>query len=113
MLDKKMGDPMEEDTDIGPQARHDLRDELHEQVLESIAKGARRLMGGTKPSGKGAYYPPTILTGVKKGMPAFDEELFGPVAAIISAKRSEEHTSEIQSIMRTSYDVFRLKKKHT
>lgn len=86
MLERVTGDPMEKNTDIGPQARRDLRDQLHEQVLESIAKGARRLMGGERPSGKGAFYPPTILTGVKKGMPAYDEELFGPVASVISAK---------------------------
>lgn len=86
LTSKKVGDPLLEDTDIGPQARVDLRDQLHEQVLESIAKGARCVLGGSKPEGEGAFYPPTILTGVKKGMPAYDEELFGPVAAFITAK---------------------------
>jgi len=86
MAAKKMGDPMEKDTDIGPQARVDLRDELHEQVKASIAKGAKCILGGVIPTGKNAFYPPTILTKVKPGMPAHDEELFGPVAAIISAK---------------------------
>ncbi|QEC54342.1 succinate-semialdehyde dehydrogenase/glutarate-semialdehyde dehydrogenase [Anseongella ginsenosidimutans] len=90
MMDKKMGDPLQEDTDIGPQAREDLRDQLHEQVLESIVKGARCLLGGKKPEGKGAFYPATILTNVKKGMPAYDEELFGPVAAVITAKDEDD-----------------------
>ncbi len=82
----KMGDPMRSDTTVGPQARKDLRDELHQQVQDSIAKGARCLLGGTVPAGPGAFYPPTVLTDVKKGMPAYDEELFGPVAAIIPVK---------------------------
>jgi succinate-semialdehyde dehydrogenase/glutarate-semialdehyde dehydrogenase len=86
MKAKKMGDPLREDTDIGPQARQDLRDDLHRQVVDSIKIGARCLLGGEIPYGKGAYYSPTVLTDVKKGMPAYDEELFGPVAAIIPAK---------------------------
>lgn len=79
------GDPLDEKNKIGPMARKDLRDELHQQVLESIAKGAVLVCGGYIPDGEGAYYPPTILTNVKKGMPAYDDELFGPVAAIIEA----------------------------
>jgi len=90
MKAKKMGDPMQEDSDIGPQARKDLRDDLHRQVTESIKKGAKCLLGGEIPKQKGAYYPPTVLTNVKKGMPAYDEELFGPVAAIIRVKDEEE-----------------------
>ena len=86
----KTGDPMEEDTTVGPLARHDLRDDLHRQVLESIEKGAKCLLGGKIPGGKGAFYPPTVLTSVKRGMPAYDEELFGPVAAIIPVKDEEE-----------------------
>lgn len=86
----KMGDPMDETVVVGPQARHDLRDELHRQVEESIKKGAKCLLGGEIPAGKGAFYPPTILTDVKKGMPAYDEELFGPAAAIIPVKDEEE-----------------------
>jgi succinate-semialdehyde dehydrogenase/glutarate-semialdehyde dehydrogenase len=86
MRTKKMGDPMAETTDIGPQARTDLRDDLHKQVLESVGKGARLLLGGEIPPGIGSYYPPTVLTDVKKGMPAYDEELFGPVASIIEAR---------------------------
>jgi succinate-semialdehyde dehydrogenase/glutarate-semialdehyde dehydrogenase len=79
------GDPMEEATVLGPMARHDLRDELHGQVMATIAAGATCLLGGEIPSGIGAYYPPTVLTNVRKGMLAYHEELFGPVAAIITA----------------------------
>jgi succinate-semialdehyde dehydrogenase/glutarate-semialdehyde dehydrogenase len=86
----KMGDPMEEDTAVGPQARIDLRDDLHEQVQKSIELGARRLLGGEIPAGKGAFYPPTVLTDVRKGTPAYDEELFGPVAAIIPVRDETE-----------------------
>lgn len=86
MSEAKMGDPCKEDTDVGPQARLDLRDALHEQVEKSIQKGAKCILGGKIPDSPGAYYPPTVLINVKPGMPAFDEELFGPVAAIISAK---------------------------
>jgi succinate-semialdehyde dehydrogenase/glutarate-semialdehyde dehydrogenase len=86
----KMGDPMDETVVVGPQARHDLRDDLHRQVEESIEKGAKCLLGGEIPPGKGAFYPPTILTNVKKGMPAYDDELFGPVAAIIPVKDEKE-----------------------
>jgi succinate-semialdehyde dehydrogenase/glutarate-semialdehyde dehydrogenase len=82
----KMGDPFDDQTEIGPQARQDLRDALHAQVEASIAKGARCLLGGTIPDGRGAYYPATVLTDVRPGMPAYDEELFGPVAAIIPVK---------------------------
>lgn len=88
MKTKKMGDPLGS-VDLGPQARTDLRDELHQQVVRSVEKGARVLLGGTIPDGNGAYYPATVLTDVRKGMPAYDEELFGPVAAIISAKNEE------------------------
>jgi succinate-semialdehyde dehydrogenase / glutarate-semialdehyde dehydrogenase len=82
---KKVGDPLAEGTDIGPQARFDLRDDLHRQVQESIRKGARLLLGGEIPAGRGAFYPPTVLADVRPGMPAYDEELFGPVAAIMRA----------------------------
>jgi succinate-semialdehyde dehydrogenase/glutarate-semialdehyde dehydrogenase len=80
------GDPMDKSMRIGPMARMDLRDALHEQVMDSVANGAKVLCGGKLPEGPGAFYPPTILTNVKKGMPAYDEEMFGPVAAIIEAK---------------------------
>jgi succinate-semialdehyde dehydrogenase/glutarate-semialdehyde dehydrogenase len=71
---------------MGPLARHDLRDDLHAQVETSIGRGARCLLGGEVPDGPGAYYPPTVLTDVKPGMPAYDEELFGPVASIIPVR---------------------------
>jgi succinate-semialdehyde dehydrogenase/glutarate-semialdehyde dehydrogenase len=90
MRSRKVGDPLREDTDIGPQARKDLRDELHGQVENSIRQGAKLLLGGTIPDSPGAFYPATVLTGVRPGMTAFDEELFGPAAAIISADSEEE-----------------------
>lgn len=90
MKSKKVGDPMAEGTDVGPQARHDLRDSLHRQVRTSIERGASLLLGGDVPPGDGAFYPPTVLAGVKPGMPAYDEELFGPVAAIIEAKDEDD-----------------------
>ncbi|MAO65923.1 MAG: succinate-semialdehyde dehydrogenase [Balneola sp.] len=90
MKSKKVGDPLEEGTDIGPQAREDLRDGLHDQVQESVQKGAKILLGGEKPVEAGAYYPVTILENVRSGMPAYKEELFGPVAAIIKVKDEEE-----------------------
>ena len=89
MAAAKMGDPLVETTDVGPQARVDLRDDLHEQVQKSLKKGARCLLGGKVPDGPGAYYPPTVLTDVQPGMPAYDEELFGPVAAIIPVADQE------------------------
>ncbi len=90
MASKKVGDPFDPTTDVGPQARVDLRDELHRQVTDSVAKGARLLLGGAVPEGPGAYYPATVLSGVQPGMPAYCEELFGPVAAIIGAKDEDD-----------------------
>ncbi|PQJ12540.1 succinate-semialdehyde dehydrogenase [Flavipsychrobacter stenotrophus] len=84
------GDPMNDANKVGPMARHDLRDQLHEQVIKSIEMGAKLLCGGYIPKDKGAYYPTTVLTDVVKGMPAHDEELFGPVAAIIVAKNEAD-----------------------
>ena len=78
-----VGDPFDDATRVGPLARHDLRDELHDQVTRSVAAGARCVLGGAIPPGPGAYYPPTVLTEVAPGMPAYQEELFGPVAAVI------------------------------
>ncbi|MCR9192546.1 MAG: NAD-dependent succinate-semialdehyde dehydrogenase [Gammaproteobacteria bacterium] len=82
----RFGDPMDIDTKLGPMAREDLRSKIHQQVLDSVAKGATLQLGGTMPEQRGFYYPPTILTDVRPGMPAFDEELFGPVFAVITAK---------------------------
>ena len=80
------GDPMREETAMGPLARADLRDALHGQVLRSVEKGARLLLGGKIPGGPGAFYPPTVLADVGPGMAAFEEETFGPVAAVIPVK---------------------------
>ena len=90
MKSKKMGDPFNESNHIGPQASVSLRDELHQQVKKSIELGAKLLLGGKIPELDGAWYPPTVLSNVKKGMPAYDEELFGPVAALIKAKDEAE-----------------------
>lgn len=87
---KKVGDPMATDTDVGPMARSDLRDELHRQVRESVAAGAVCRLGGELPDGPGWFYPVTLLSGVRSGMPAYHDELFGPVAAVIEAHDEEE-----------------------
>ncbi len=79
----KTGDPSDPQVDIGPLARRDLRDGLHDQVQRSVAAGARLLIGGEVPPGPGAYYPPTVLAQVRAGMAAWSEELFGPVATLI------------------------------
>jgi succinate-semialdehyde dehydrogenase/glutarate-semialdehyde dehydrogenase len=83
--DQRAGDPLDENTTLGPLARLDLREQLHQQVQKSKKLGARLLLGGEIPAGPGAFYPATILSDVKSGMPAYEEELFGPVAAIIPA----------------------------
>ncbi len=90
MEQRKIGSPLEEDTEIGPQARFDLRDELQRQVIQSVEKGARCLLGGRIPDGAGAFYPATVLDNVQKGMPAYEEETFGPVAAVIAVKNEAE-----------------------
>lgn len=87
---RTMGNPANTATQLGPLARIDLRNELHKQVMRSVEMGATIVCGGSIPEGDGAFYPPTILTNVKKGMPAYEEELFGPVAAIIEAKDEME-----------------------
>jgi len=86
----QMGNPLDASTQIGPMARADLRDELHDQVMRSVAAGARLVTGGFVPDGPGAFYPPTVLTGVTKGMPAYSEETFGPVATIVTVADEEE-----------------------
>ncbi|WP_443943593.1 NAD-dependent succinate-semialdehyde dehydrogenase [Pedobacter sp. AW1-32] len=92
MQSKKTGNPFDADADLGPMAREELRNELHEQVLKSIAQGANCLLGGEIPERKTphAYYTPTILSNVKKGNLAYDEEIFGPVAAVITAENTED-----------------------
>jgi succinate-semialdehyde dehydrogenase/glutarate-semialdehyde dehydrogenase len=90
MGQKRMGNPLEEETEIGPQARAELRDDLHRQVKQSMEMGARCLLGGEIPRSDGAFYPATVLGSVQKGMPAYDEETFGPVAAVIGVKNEAE-----------------------
>ena len=80
-----VGDPHDPATTVGPMARVDLRDDLHDQVERSVQAGARVVLGGEIPDLPGAFYPPTVLAGVTKGMAAYHEETFGPVAAVISA----------------------------
>ncbi|MDX1975918.1 MAG: NAD-dependent succinate-semialdehyde dehydrogenase [Rickettsiales bacterium] len=81
-----LGDPLDPTTTVGPMSRSDLRDELHDQVQRTVKDGATLLHGGTIPDKAGAFYTPTILANVTKGMAAYEEELFGPVAVIIPAK---------------------------
>ncbi|HLA46547.1 MAG TPA: NAD-dependent succinate-semialdehyde dehydrogenase [Thermoplasmata archaeon] len=90
MAARKVGDPMRDDTDIGPLAREDLLQDLDRQVRGTVAKGASVELGGARLPGPGFYYPPTILSEVTKGMPAYDEEVFGPVAAVIRAENEDE-----------------------
>jgi succinate-semialdehyde dehydrogenase/glutarate-semialdehyde dehydrogenase len=98
----RMGDPRAEGVELGPLARADLRDELHEQVVRSVAAGAELLLGGEVPEGKGFFYPPTVLAGVRPGMPAHDEELFGPVAAVL---RAEDEQEALRLAADTSYGL--------
>jgi succinate-semialdehyde dehydrogenase/glutarate-semialdehyde dehydrogenase len=103
----RFGDPMDAATDIGPMARADLRDQVHEQVMQSVKQGARLLTGGAVPEGPGAYYPPTVLSDVRPGMTAFDDEIFGPVAALIEAD-DEQHAVALanQSVFGLGAAVF-------
>lgn len=89
-----VGDPLAGDTYIGPMARFDLRDELDQQVQATLAEGATLLLGGHKASGTGNYYPPTVLADVTNQMTSFKQELFGPVASIITA-RDARHALEL------------------
>ncbi len=97
-----VGDPMDEATQVGPQARADLRDDLHRQVEETIALGARCLLGGEVPDRDGAWYPPSVLTDVKPASPGYEEELFGPVASIIPVA---DETEAIQVANDTSFGL--------
>ncbi len=98
----KMGDPLDSTFDVGPMVNNDARDELHQQVMMSIDKGAILRSGGIIPEIEGSFYPPTLLTNVKPGMSAFDDELFGPVAVIISAE-DENHAIELAN--KTNYGL--------
>ena len=86
----EVGDPMEEDTDIGPLARADLRDSVHDQVERAVQEGADVLCGGQTPDGPGFFYPPTVLARVEEGTVAFEEEIFGPVAALTVAEDADD-----------------------
>ncbi|GIV04213.1 MAG: succinate-semialdehyde dehydrogenase [Fimbriimonadales bacterium] len=86
----KVGDPMEPDTRVGPLARADLVETLQRQVDESVRRGAKVELGGRPLNRAGFFYPPTVLTQVRPGMPAFDEEVFGPVAAVIVARDAQD-----------------------
>lgn len=86
----KAGDPNDKDSKIGPMARKDLREKLHDQVEKSVENGAKVLCGGEIPDQKGYYYPATVLDNVASGQPAYDDELFGPVASLIKVKDEEE-----------------------
>jgi len=97
-----MGDPLKEGVNFGPLARQDIRDGVHDQVQRSIQAGADLVMGGEIPAQEGFYYPPTMLRNVKPGTPAFDEEIFGPVIAIIPVK------DEAQAIEVANDSVFGL-----
>lgn len=87
VIELKSGDPMDETTKIGPLARVDLAENLQNQVKQSVRKGAKLLLGGKQ---KDAYHEPTVLGDVEPGMPAFDEETFGPLAAMVKAKNADE-----------------------
>jgi succinate-semialdehyde dehydrogenase/glutarate-semialdehyde dehydrogenase len=86
----RTGDPLSDDTDLGPLARADLREAVHRQVRDSIAAGARLLLGGEPRPGDGFYYRPTMLDGVRAGMPVYGEEVFGPVLAVLRARDEDE-----------------------
>ncbi|MBN1406294.1 MAG: NAD-dependent succinate-semialdehyde dehydrogenase [Calditrichaceae bacterium] len=90
MQSLKIGDPLDEKTQVGPLARNDLVDDLDEQIKKSVQMGAKLLIGGKRVQGPGAYFEPTVLSNVKKGIPVYQEETFGPVLAIIPVKDEQE-----------------------
>jgi succinate-semialdehyde dehydrogenase/glutarate-semialdehyde dehydrogenase len=94
LAQRRVGPPLDDATEVGPLARRDLCDDLADQVARSVDAGARVVLGGTRPDGPGAFYDVTLLEDVEPGMAAFDEELFGPVAALIRA-RDEDHAVEL------------------
>ncbi len=107
LLEAKMhgvvaGNPLDPATTLGPMAREDLRRAVHEQVTRSVAMGAKLVTGGVLPRSRGFFYPPTVLDGVTPGMPAADEETFGPVAAVMSAK---DETEALELAGRTTFGL--------
>jgi succinate-semialdehyde dehydrogenase/glutarate-semialdehyde dehydrogenase len=99
MRQVKVGDPLDPATGIGPQARRELRDELHGQVQQAIREGARPLLGCEVPAGPGAFYPVSVLADVAPDNVAAKEEIFGPVAAVIRAD-SPEHAVALANATR-------------
>ena len=97
-----VGDPMDEETDVGPQARQGLLDGLHEQVEASVAAGARVVTGGDPMDRDGAYYPPTVLTDVPEGSPVDAEEVFGPVAAVYEV---DDETAAVEKANDTEFGL--------
>ncbi len=90
MESMQLGDPTKENTTLGPIARKDLREELHDKVQKSVEKGAKVLCGGEIPNTKGYYYPSTVIENITPDQPAYSEELFGPVASLIKAKNNDD-----------------------
>ena len=90
MESMQLGDPTKENTTLGPIARKDLREELHDKVQKSLEKGAKVLCGGEIPNTKGYYYPSTVIENITPDQPAYSEELFGPVASLIKAKNNDD-----------------------
>ncbi|MDY6778380.1 MAG: aldehyde dehydrogenase family protein, partial [Candidatus Nanohaloarchaea archaeon] len=98
----RVGDPLEQETDIGPMAREDLRDDLAEQVRQSVDAGADLVHGGTVPDRDGYFYEPTIIRNPPEGSPAYDEELFGPVSTVFTV---EDTDAAIELANTTSYGL--------
>ena len=92
-----MGDPMNEENELGPLARKDLRDRVHDAVEKAVKAGAKLLCGGYIPGDKGFYYPATVLADVTPDNPAYKEEIFGPVASVMKA-RDEQHAIELVNL---------------
>lgn len=113
MAARRVGPPLDPASDLGPLARADLRDQLHQQVRRSVRAGARLLLGGRRLPGPGWFYPPTVLTAVRPGMAASEEELFGPVAAIIPvADEAEAFAAANRSIYGLGAAVFTRNRRH-
>jgi succinate-semialdehyde dehydrogenase / glutarate-semialdehyde dehydrogenase len=102
LSEMKTGDPLDEQTEVGPMARDDLRQDLHKQVIGSLKQGARKSLGGEMPEGPGFYYPVTLLENVGETMPAGAEETFGPLAALIEV---EDEKQAIEVANRTDYGL--------
>ena len=98
----KVGDPLREETEVGPIARRDLRGELHRQVVESVLKGAKVRLGAKPVKRPGFFYAPTVLVNVRAGMPVYREEVFGPVAAVI---RVEDERAAVRVANDTKYGL--------